>query len=228
MSIRVLCIDDDKRLFEVLSTYLAQNGVGAEHAADGPVGLQMLAVKPYDAVLLDVMMPGMDGLAVLRRLRDKMSIPVIMLTAKGDETDRVVGLELGADDYIAKPFSPRELLARLRAVLRRAHPDLSQERLTGAGLSVEVSSRQVRRGETVVDLTGLEFDLLAALMRRAGRVVPRTSLLSEAGREDVVVSERTVDVHISHLRKKIGDDPKSPRIIKTVRGVGYVFARDDS
>lgn len=228
MSIRVLCIDDDRRLFEVLHTYLEQNGVGAEHAADGHIGMSMLAANTYDAVLLDVMMPGMDGLTVLRRLRDKMSIPIIMLTAKGDETDRVVGLELGADDYIAKPFSPRELLARLRAVLRRTQPDLSQERLTGAGLAVEIQSREVRRGDATIDLTGLEFDLLAALMRRAGRVVPRGSLLSEAGREDVVVSERTVDVHISHLRKKIGDDPKSPRIIKTVRGVGYVFARDDS
>lgn len=226
MTTRVLIIDDDARLFQLLSEYLGQNGVAAEHARDGHQGLVAVEHGAYDAILLDVMMPGMSGLEVLRRIRDKYATPVLMLTAKGDETDRVVGLELGADDYVAKPFSPRELLARLRAVLRRVQPELSQERLLVRDIVVEMGSREVRRGEAPVDLTGLEFDLLVALMRRAGRVVPRARLLAEAGRDDVTVSERTVDVHISHLRKKIGDDPKSPTLIKTVRGVGYVMSKD--
>jgi len=177
-------------------------------------------------VLLDVMMPGMDGLEVLRRIRGKSAIPVIMLTARGDEADRVVGLELGADDYVPKPFSPRELLARIRAVLRRAQPEAQTERIAIGGVEVDVGARSARVDGEEIDLTGLELDILVALMRRAGRVVPRDALLSEAGRDDVVVSERTVDVHISHLRKKLGDDPRSPSLIRTVRGVGYVFVRD--
>lgn len=225
MAIRVLVIDDDVRLFELLTGYFKQNSVDGEHAIDGPTGLRMLGGGGYDAVLLDVMMPHMDGLEVLRRIREKSRIPVIMLTAKGDETDRVVGLELGADDYLPKPFSPRELLARLRAVLRRVQPDLTEQRLSAGGIVVEVGARTVHVEGRLVELTALEFDLLLALMRRAGRVVPRGSLLSEAGRDDVVVSERTVDVHISHLRKKLGDDATTQRI-RTVRGVGYVLTRD--
>jgi DNA-binding response OmpR family regulator len=174
--------------------------------------------------LLDVMMPGQDGLETLRRIRDRGRIPVIMLTARGDEADRVVGLELGADDYVPKPFSSRELLARLRAVLRRLRPDVTAERLSAAGIEVEVGARTVRVEGRVVELTGLEFDLLVALLRRAGRVVPRHALLHEAGRDDVTVGERTVDVHISKLRRKLGDDPKQPQRIRTVRGVGYVVA----
>jgi two-component system OmpR family response regulator len=224
MSSRVLLIDDDARLPELLSSYLAQHGVTLAHAPDGARGLVLLEQGTYDAVLLDVMMPGLDGLEVCRRIRAKSQVPVIMLTARGDETDRVVGLELGADDYVSKPFSPRELLARLRAVLRRSRPDVVSEALQVGDVSVDIPSRQVVRAGAPVELTGLEFDLLVALMRRAGRVVPRDALLSEAGRGDVVVSERTVDVHISHLRQKLKDDP--PRLIKTVRGVGYVLARD--
>jgi DNA-binding response OmpR family regulator len=223
---RVLIIDDDSRLFELLSGYLSENGVDSTHASDGPRGLGELERSGYDAVLLDVMMPGLDGLQVLRRIRERHRVPVIMLTAKGDETDRVVGLELGADDYLPKPFSPRELLARIRAVLRRASPDSVEDRLTAPGLVVDVPARSVEAGGRAVDLTGLEFDLLVALMRRAGRVVPRTSLLEEAGRTDVTVSERTIDVHISHLRKKIGDKNREPPLIRTVRGVGYVFAKE--
>jgi DNA-binding response OmpR family regulator len=177
-------------------------------------------------VLLDVMMPGLDGLDVLRRIRARNRIPVLMLTARGDEADRVVGLELGADDYVPKPFSPRELLARLRAVLRRAQPDAASQRLAVAGIEVDVAARTVRVEGAEVELTGLELDILVALMRRAGRVVPRSSLLAEAGRGDVAVNERTVDVHISKLRKKLGDDISPPRRIRTVRGVGYVLARE--
>jgi DNA-binding response OmpR family regulator len=224
MSIRVLLIDDDARLFQLLQDYMARSDVTLQHARDGRAGLASLAADTYDLVLLDVMMPGIDGLETLRRIRDKSSIPVLMLTARGDETDRVVGLEMGADDYVPKPFSSRELLARMRAVLRRLQPPLTAERLSAAGVEVLVGTREVRVDGRDVELTGLEFDLLLALVRRAGRVVPRQTLLEEAGRDDVTVGERTVDVHISKLRKKIGDDPRQPKRIRTVRGVGYVLS----
>jgi len=226
MSVRVLLIDDDRRLQELLKTFLEQNGVSVVGAPDGATGLQLLGTGTFDAVLLDVMMPGMDGLEVVRRIRSKNGVPVLMLTARGDEADRVVGLEIGADDYIAKPFSPRELLARLRAVLRRSKPESIAERLAVGDVSADVGTREVQVAGQSVELTGIEFDILVALMRRPGRVVPRDALLAEAGRSDVVVGERTVDVHISHLRAKLGDDPRSPRRIKTVRGVGYVLTRE--
>ena len=222
----MLVIDDDARLFELLESYLDENGIRAVHAMDGPRGLAELSRGAFDAVLLDVMMPGMDGLEVLRKIRAHGKVPVIMLTAKGDETDRVVGLELGADDYLGKPFSPRELLARLRAVLRRAQPAALDERLTAGDLVVDTGARSVHVGGHNVDLTSLELDLLVALLRRAGRVVPRAALLEEAGRTDVTVSERTVDVHISNLRRKIGDRDRKPPLIRAVRGIGYVLAKD--
>lgn len=224
MGLRILVVDDDAKLFELLKSYFDQNDVSAISAPDGPSALAMLDAETVDAVLLDVMMPGMDGLTVLRKLRDKSQVPVIMLTAKGDETDRVVGLELGADDYLPKPFAPRELLARLRAVLRRTQSDLLGRRMQVSGVTLDLDARSVEREGAPVALTGLEFDILVALLARAGRVVPRSALLELAGRSDVVVNDRTVDVHVSHLRKKLADDP--PRLIRTVRGVGYVFAKD--
>ena len=225
VALRVLCIDDDTRLFELLASYLGDNGVHLEHAPDGRQGLATLERGVFDAVLLDIMMPGLDGLEVCRRIREKSRIPIIMLTARGDETDRVVGLELGADDYVPKPFSPRELLARLRAVLRRTAP-AGEPPLVVGNLSVDLQAREVKVGGVVVELTAFEFDLLVALARRPGRVVPREVVLEEAGRGDVTVSDRTVDVHVSHLRRKLGDDPRAPRLIKTVRGVGYVLTRE--
>jgi two-component system OmpR family response regulator len=224
MATRVLLIDDDTRMYELLAQYLGQNGITVAHAPDGGRGLAALEANAYDAVLLDVMMPGMDGLEVCKRIRSKQQIPILMLTARGDETDRVVGLELGADDYLAKPFSPRELLARLRAVLRRSQPAAVADRLESSGVSIDVAGREVKVNGKAVELTGLEFDLLVALVRRSGRVIPRDALLGEAGRSDTVVGERTVDVHISHLRQKLGDE--GGKLIKTVRGVGYVFAKE--
>jgi two-component system OmpR family response regulator len=222
--VRVLLIDDDARLAELLVGYFEPQGVTLVHAGGGQAGLGQLAAGGFDAVLLDVMMPGMDGLAVLRKLREAgHRVPVLMLTARGDEADRVVGLELGADDYVAKPFSPRELLARLRAVLRRASPDAVAEKLAASGITVDVAAREVHVDGRPVELTSLEIDLLVALLRRAGRVVPRAVLLELAGRGDVTVGERAVDVHISRLRKKLGDDAATK--IRTVRGVGYVLAR---
>jgi DNA-binding response OmpR family regulator len=223
---RVLLIDDDKRLHELLTTYLEQNGFAVTGAPDGQRGLSALDTEPFDIVLLDVMMPGMDGLEVCRRIRAKSRVPILMLTAKGDETDRVVGLELGADDYIAKPFGPRELVARLRAVLRRANPPAESDVVIVNDISIDVPGHKVRIRGHDVDLTGIEFDILLALARRAGRVVGRDALLTEAGRGDVNVGDRTVDVHISHLRQKLGDDPRSPKKIKTIRGVGYVLVKD--
>jgi DNA-binding response OmpR family regulator len=222
--VRVLLIDDDARLAELLVGYLQPQGVTLVHAGGGQAGLGQMASGGFDAILLDVMMPGMDGLAVLRKIRDAgHRVPVIMLTARGDEADRVVGLELGADDYVAKPFSPRELLARLRAVLRRAAPESVAEKLTAAGITVDVAAREAFVDGHPVELTGLEIDLLSALLRRAGRVVPRSALMDLAGRGDVSVNERAVDVHISRLRKKLGDDGATR--IRTVRGVGYVLAK---
>nr|HEX4314753.1 response regulator transcription factor [Kofleriaceae bacterium] len=223
---RVLLIDDDARLAELLVGYLGPQDVSLVHAHGGQAGLAQLATGGFDAVLLDVMMPGLDGLAVLRKVRDGgHRLPVIMLTARGDEADRVVGLELGADDYIAKPFSPRELLARLRAAVRRATPDAVADKLTASGITVDPGAREAWVDGTPVELTGLEIDILIALLRRAGRVVPRSAIMELAGR-DTVVNERAVDVHISRLRKKLGDDASTR--IRTVRGVGYVLAKEQA
>jgi DNA-binding response OmpR family regulator len=224
MSIRALLIDDDVKLAGLLAEYLGPHGFVVHHSQDGGHGLAALAQHSFDVVLLDVMLPGMDGLEVCRRIREKSRVPVVMLTARGDETDRVVGLELGADDYLPKPFSPRELLARLRAVLRRAQPATTAVELRVGELTIDVEGRVASLAGAPLELTALEFDLLVALARRAGRAVARDVLLELAGRGDVSVGERTVDVHISHLRTKLGDDPRRPRWIKTVRGIGYVLA----
>ena len=226
MPARILLVDDDTRLHELLTSFLEQNGYAVVGAKDGARGLAALEQGTFDLVVLDVMMPGIDGLEVCRRIRKTSRIPVLMLTAKGDETDRVVGLEIGADDYVAKPFSPRELLARVRALLRRASPEAQAEELRIGTLHVDVGGRQVRASGRTVELTGIEFDILVALARRPGRVVGREALLAEAGRGDVSVSDRTVDVHISHLRQKLGAEDESVPRIKTVRGVGYVLTKD--
>jgi DNA-binding response OmpR family regulator len=226
MPIRALMIDDDTRLAELLAGYLAPHDVTLLHAADGPKGLRALAAGGVDIVLLDVMMPGLDGLDVLRRIRQTSAVPVVMLTARGDEADRVVGLELGADDYLGKPVYPRELLARIRAVLRRVAPREGERRLVVGDLEIDPSARTAQVGGRILTLTALEFDLLRALAERAGRVVPRDALWEAAGRGDTVVNERTVDVHVSHLRAKLGDDARDPQRLKTIRGAGYVLVRE--
>jgi two-component system OmpR family response regulator len=228
-NLRALLIDDDQRLAELLSEYLGQHGVEVVHALDGPKGLLRIEQEAFDVVLLDLTMPRMDGLEVCKRIRKQQtSLPILMLTARGDETDRVVGLELGADDYLPKPFSPRELLARMRAVLRRAAPAAQSERVKVGDILIDVSMRDVSVNKQPVSLTALEFDLLLALARRGGRVVPRDVLFSLAGRSDTTVNERTVDVHISHLRSKLGADARGNKRIRTVRGVGYVLVKDES
>lgn len=225
MPTRALLIDDDSRLAELLATYLAPHDVLLQHAPDGARGLRAVAAGGVDIVLLDVMMPGLDGLDVLRRLRKESAVPVVMLTARGDEADRVVGLELGADDYLAKPVYPRELLARIRAVLRRTSPRDADRRLVVGDLEIDPAGRTAHIGGRLLGLTALEFDLLRALAERAGRVVPRDALWEAAGRGDTVVNERTVDVHVSHLRAKLGDDARDPARLKTIRGAGYLLVR---
>ncbi len=225
MALRLLVIDDDQRLFSLLRQYFEENDVVAEHAPDGSLGLERALSEAFDAIVLDVMMPGMDGLTTLRKLRQRSTTPVVMLTAKGDETDRVVGLELGADDYLPKPFSPRELLARIRAVLRRARPEAESRTLGAADVTLDKGTRSVTAFGESIDLTGLEFDLLATLLERPGRVVSRSALLELAGRSDTTVNDRAVDVHISHLRKKLRDGERQPPLIQTVRGIGYVLGK---
>ena len=224
---QILLVDDDAVLRELTADYLTKNGFVVTCAPNGEAALLLLQQRAFALVLLDIMMPGLDGLTVLRRLRISNRVPVVMLTAKGDETDRVVGLEVGADDYLPKPFAPRELLARMRAVLRRTQGDTqTQSAVQVADVVVRIAERSVHRGGNLIELTGLEFDILLTLMQRAGRVVARESLLADAGRGATLVNDRAVDVHVSHLRNKLGDDPKTPKLIKTVRGVGYVFAKD--
>jgi DNA-binding response OmpR family regulator len=226
MPIRALLVDDDHKLAELFAAYLRHHDVVVTHAPDGARELAAVEGGGVDIVVLDVMMPGLDGLDVLRRLRTRSAVPVVMLTAKGDEADRVVGLELGADDYLTKPVYPRELLARIRAVLRRTAPREAETRWVVGDLEVDLGARTVHLGGKVVALTALEFDLLAALAERAGRVVSRDALWEAAGRGDTAVSDRTVDVHVSHLRAKLGDDAREPRRLKTVRGAGYLLVKE--
>lgn len=225
----ILVIDDDPELAELLEEYLGSRGFGVTVAPDGASGLERAAAGGVDLVVLDVMMPGMDGFEVLRQLRRAGGLPVVMLTAQGDDTDRIVGLELGADDYLPKPFNPRELLARIRAILRRTgegSEEAEDSAVVAAGIRVDPARREVTLEGQPVRLTTTEFDLLRALVSAAGRVIPRERLMELARGQEWAAYERSVDVHISHLRKKLGDDPRRPRLIKTVRGVGYFVPRD--
>ena len=223
----ILVIDDDPKLSELLDEYLVSRGYRVQTAASGPAGLKRLAMGSVDLVVLDVMMPGMDGLEVLAEIRKTTSTPVVMLTARGDDTDRIVGLELGADDYMPKPFNPRELLARIKAVLRRSDGKKQESHvLTVADITLDPHRREVNVDGAAVTLTTTEFDILRALMGAAGRVIPREQLMERARGPEWASYDRSVDVHVSHLRKKLGDDAKSPQKIKTIRGIGYLMPTD--
>ncbi len=223
----ILVVDDDERLRDLLAEYLGGRGYTVRTAVDGPAGLELARKGGLDLVVLDIMMPGMDGLEVCRNLRGFSTVPVIMLTARGDEMDRIVGLEIGADDYLAKPFNPRELVARIEAVLRRARPaGPSDEDVIIAGpIRIDVDRRVAQHDGETLELTTTQFEILRALVANAGRVIPRERLMVIARGEEWAAYERSVDVHVSHLRKKLGDDPRSPTLIKTVRGVGYTMPK---
>ncbi len=227
-NMKILIVDDDKRLCGLVADYLEPMGYAVKKAHNGPEGLKMILEGDFHAVILDVMMPQMDGFEVLKRVRKESDIPVLMLTARGDETDRIVGLELGADDYLPKTFSSRELLARLRAVTRRY--DVSERRAADSGnilifgsLQIEKESRTVRMDDKTLNLTPLEYDLLTSLADSAGRVLTRDQLLDAVAGRNYEVFDRSVDVHISLLRRKLGENPRKPGFIQTVRSVGYMF-----
>jgi DNA-binding response OmpR family regulator len=225
MAERVLLIEDDARLAEMVSEYLGESGFRVSIAPGGRAALERIAREPFDALILDLMLPDMDGLEVCRELRAKSDTPVLMLTARGDAADRIVGLELGADDYLPKPFQPRELLARLRAILRRAKSGGRSTLLRFGHLEIDRDSRSVRVDGEERSLTGYQFALLLALAENAGRVLSRETLMDLVKGEPLEAFDRSIDVHVSRIRAAIEDDPKKPRRIVTVRGAGYVFAK---
>jgi len=228
---RVLIIDDDRDLCRLIRDYLKPLGYEVQAAHHGVDGLERALGEGWSAVILDVMLPGLNGFEVLKRLREKSTVPVLMLTARGDETDRIAGLEVGADDYLPKTFSTRELLARLRAVTRRGAqaapaPEADAEMVVGT-LRIRPGARTAAVGDKVLDLTALEFDLLACLARSRGRVKSREQLVEAVAERNYDVFDRSVDVHVWSLRKKLGDDPKNPRFIRTLRGAGYMLINPD-
>ena len=234
---RLLMIDDDRKLCRLVTTYLQPLGFDVTAVHSGPDGVERATntVPPWHAIILDVMLPGIDGFEVLKRIRARSQVPVLMLTARGDETDRIVGLEVGADDYLPKTFSTRELLARLRAVLRRSAvtsaannaSDAPPEEVVVGPLRINIDARSAVLDTTPLVLTPVEFDLLSTLARARGRVRTREALLDEIRDRNYDVFDRSIDVHISSLRKKLGDDAKEPRYIRTVRSAGYMMVGPD-
>lgn len=231
----ILMIDDDTKLCRLVKDYLEPHGYAVTLTHDGPGGLEQAQAQTFQAVILDVMLPGMDGFEVLRQLRRVSTVPVLMLTALGDESDRIVGLEIGADDYLPKSFSTRELLARLRAVIRRAAlaasatvagaaaPQGEPEEFRLGALQINFAARRVLLDAEPLTLTPLEFDLLACLARAPDRVLSRDQLLDAVSGRNYEVFDRSIDVHVSSLRRKLGDDPKQPKYIRTVRSAGYLL-----
>jgi len=226
MAERILLIEDDARLAAMVAEYLGDAGLRVTIAPGGEPGLARLAREPFDAVVLDLMLPDIDGLEVCRRLRASSDLPVLMLTARGDAADRIVGLELGADDYLPKPFEPRELLARLRAILRRRVVGAqSGDVLRFGRLEIDRAARAVRVDGKPSELTAYQYALLLTLAEHAGRVMTRDALMDLMKGEPLEAFDRSIDVHISRIRAAIEDDPKKPRRVLTVRGAGYVFAK---
>jgi two-component system, OmpR family, response regulator CpxR len=222
--VNILLVDDDTELASLLGEFLQREGFTVEAEHEGNRGLEHALQPGVDLVVLDVMLPGIDGFEILRRLREKSSVPVLMLTARGEDVDRIVGLELGADDYLSKPFNPRELAARIRAILRRfePRPPATGGRLEANSITLDPAAREVFAHGKRVDLTTFEFDILEMLMHSAGRVLSRDALMENFYNRKATPFDRSIDMHISHLRKKLegGDD-----LIKTIRGVGYQFCR---
>jgi DNA-binding response OmpR family regulator len=226
MTARVLLVEDDARLAAMVADYLGEGGYRVVVAPTGGAATALIDGEDFDAVILDLMLPDADGLDLCRRIRVKSDLPLLMLTARGDPLDRVVGLELGADDYLPKPFEPRELLARLRAILRRRTGAGAAEVLRFGRLEIDKGAREVRLDGARKNLTGHQFALLLTLAERAGRVLSREALMDLTKGASLEDFDRSIDVHISRLRAAIEDDPKRPRRILTLRGAGYVFAKE--
>jgi len=225
----VLVVDDDVELCGLVQEYLTAEGFSLKTFHDGEKGLEQALTNQYALVVLDVMLPGINGFEVLRRIRSVSKIPVLLLTARGEDVDRIVGLEIGADDYLPKPFNPRELVARIRAILRRAKPgnaanDVPEVLIVG-DVELDPASRSVLRAAQPVDLTSVEFNLLEVLLREAGRVVTRERLVNAVLGRKFMAFDRSIDMHVSKVRRKLGDSEDSSDHIKTIRGVGYMFAR---
>jgi len=226
---RVLVIDDDVGLCELVEEYLGPEGYDVEATHNGERGIDRALSNDHSLVILDVMLPGMHGFDVLRRIRAKSRIPVLMLTARGDDVDRIVGLEIGADDYLPKPFNPRELVARIRAILRRTQPDEAlaggtRESLVVGDIEMDTSTRAVHRSGEAVELTAVEYDLLERLLRSAGQIAKREELVKEVLGRELSPFDRSIDMHVSNLRKKLGHQLNGMERIKTIRGVGYIYA----
>ncbi len=221
---KILVVDDEPGILNTVQAYLMREGYEVHTASDGPSALHAARALAPDLVILDIMLPGMDGLEVLRRLRQDSEVYVLMLTAKTDEMDKIVGLTVGADDYLTKPFSPRELVARVKAILRRGRTTAAEEpALVFRHLRMDPGARQAWKDGVPVELTAIEFNLLLALARHRGRVLSREQLIEQVWGYDYYGDERVVDVHLGRLRKKIEDDPDNPSIVVTVRGAGYRF-----
>ena len=225
MTDRILLIEDDKRLAEMVKNYLGEFGFAVTAVHSGSAGISLYRRESFDALILDLMLPDMDGLEVCRRIRADTQARILMLTARGDAMDRVIGLEMGADDYLAKPFEPRELLARLRSILRRAKGDSKPDVLRFGRLDIDAGAREARLDGESRALTSYQFALLLGLAQHAGRVMSREALMEIVKNERLEAFDRSIDVHISRIRAAIEDDPKHPRRIITVRGAGYVFAK---
>jgi DNA-binding response OmpR family regulator len=220
--VRILIVDDDEELAGLLSELLTREGFRVDMQHDGLKGLAAALGGGYDLMVLDVMLPGLDGFEILRRVRRESRLPVLMLTARGEDEDRIIGLELGADDYLPKPFNTRELVARVRAIMRRLEERRPGQKFEVNGITIDPGTRDVTRNGEPVEVTTFEFDILETLMRAAGRVVSRDDLMEELYGRKATPFDRSVDMHISHLRKKLESDKP---LIKTVRGVGYQFVR---
>ena len=219
---RLLIVDDDTELCSLLGEFLQREGYVVQCAHDGLNGLEQAQQGGYDLIILDVMLPGIDGFEILKKLRSESKVPVLMLTARGQDVDRIVGLELGADDYLPKPFNPRELSARVKAILRRTEPRPNRGRVEVNGVALDPGTREVTCDGKAVEVTTLEFDILEQLMRNAGRVVSRDGLMESLYNRKATPFDRSIDMHVSHLRRKLeGGRP----VIKTIRGVGYQFCQ---
>jgi len=224
---RILIVDDEERIVQTVKAYLDQEGFKTYTANDGEEALRAFEEKGPDLIVLDLMLPRLSGIEVTKKIRATSNVPIIMLTAKVSEADRVVGLELGADDYVVKPFSPRELVARVRAVLRRIDGDTgTAERIVSGGLDIDLKTREVKMNEVEIELTPTEFDLLAFLAHHPGQVFTRLQLLREVQGYTYDAFARTIDTHVKNLRWKIEEDPKEPHYLLTVHGVGYRFTRE--